>query len=195
MKKILTITLITFLAIGCATKTPTDNSLQTIKKDFTNYLNLITDKKFEKAMDYIPAIFFEIFPKEQMIKLMEQTFNSSDIEIQIDKAQILNVDAIEKIEDTFFSKIRYIQGMKLRLKGDEETTEMTKKLMKISFEKSFGKENVSYNEETKFFNIKSTKDAVAISKNNKKDWKFLVVEKKSKFILEKILPKKIFDSL
>ena len=68
-------------------------------------------------------------------------------------------------------------------------------LMKLSLEESFGSENVKYNFRNDFFEIKSIKNAYAISKNGKDDWKFLVLEKNQDIILKKLLPEELSSQI
>lgn len=167
----------------------------TIRSDFKNYLNAITTKQFSKSMDFIVPEFFEIFPKEQMIKVMEQTFNNPEIEFELKDPKILGVGKTKKVDNKFYSKLRYSNMMNMRIVSDEEETDEEKKmrinLMKLSFEETFGSGNVDYNSETDFFQIYSEKEVIARSENGKSAWKFLVIEEKQKFIVEKLVPEEV----
>ena len=68
-------------------------------------------------------------------------------------------------------------------------------MTQLSFEKNFGSENVKYNKETDFFEILVEKQVYTISQDGKTDWKFLVIEKKQKVLLEKLLPKELVDKI
>ncbi|MEZ4847302.1 MAG: hypothetical protein R3B93_01440 [Bacteroidia bacterium] len=198
MNKILSIFAMIILISSCGTskkaKTLIENQ-NTIRIDFNNYLEAITNKEFSKSMDYIVPEFFEIFPKEQMIKVMEQTFNNPEMEFELKEPKILEIGKIKKVNERFYSKLRYSNLMNMKFKGEEEETEEEKKmrnnLMKLSFEQTFGSENVEYNSEADFFQIYSEKEVIAISDNGKTEWKFLVVEEKQKFILEKLVPEEV----
>jgi hypothetical protein len=78
---------------------------------------------------------------------------------------------------------------------DEEQNELNRNLMKLTLEKTFGSGNVKFNEETEFYEIHSIKNAFGISENGTSDWKFVIVEPKQKFILEKILPNELTEKL
>ena len=79
--------------------------------------------------------------------------------------------------------------------GNEEKKALTRNLTKLQLEKTFGSGNVEFNEETEFYEIHSIKNAFGISENGISDWKFVVVEPKQKFILEKILPKVLTEKM
>jgi len=170
-----------------------------IEKEFLEYVNLLIDMEFEKSMNYILPDFFEIIPKSQMITLMEQSFNNPSIEIKLTNPIINKIDDSQKIEEKFYSFLTYSNQMNIKILGEEGESEVDKKdrinLTKASFENTFGKENVIYNEKTEFFEIKTEKNVYAISSNGETDWKFLTIEKNQKAILEKLLPKKLTEEL
>ena len=177
--------------------TSTVTPKHTIESDFTSYLGFLVNKEFAKSMEYMVPEFFDIFPKEQMIQVMEQTFNDPNMEFELKDPKILGVGDIAEIEGKFYAKLRYGNKMNMKILGEEEESEEDKemriKFTKLSFEQTFGPENVSYNSESDSYQIYSEKDVVAISENGISDWKFLVVEEKQKFILEKLVPEQVLD--
>lgn len=168
---------------------------ETIEKQFTEYSQLVIDKEFDKAFDYAPEEIFEIIPREQMVKMMGMVLNSTDFEYKATLPKIISISDILKIEEVNYVKIKTsseAQMKFLKLEEDEDR-EMKIPLYKLSFEKKFGIGNVKYNEETHFFEINTTKNAIAKS-NNLKDWKFAIVENDSqRLILERFIPKQLFE--
>lgn len=193
-KNILTILILTSCIIGFA-----QDYKKNIETEFTEYLNALVNMDFEKSVEYIAPEFFDIVPKSQMIKLMEQTFNNPTVEFEIKNPKILTINDSEKIANKYYSLLTYSNQMNMKIDSEEEETEDEKtmriNMTKLSFEQTFGSENVKYNEETNFFEIQSQKDVYGISENGETDWKFLVIEKKQKVILEKILPKELADKI
>ena len=193
-RTLLTTLFLTICTIGIA-----QDYKENIKSEFTEYLNSLINMEFEKSFEYITPEFFEIVPKSQMIKLMEQTFNNPTMDIEIKNPKILTVNDSEKIENKYYSLLTYSNQMNLKIISEEEETEDEKKmrinLTKLSFEQNFGSENVQYNEKTEFFEIQSQKDVYGISENGETNWKFLVLEKDSKIILDKILPKELAEKI
>lgn len=173
---------------------------ENINKDFIDYNELILRQEFEKSMDYMLPEFFEIIPKNQMVMLMQQIYNNPDLEFKMDKPKDIVYGEPRKIEEKYYSEITYSYNINMKFKSieegeDEKQQELTKTLTKLSLEKTFGSGNVKYDDETEFFEIHLIKNAFGISKNGKSDWKFVVVEPKQKFILEKILPKELTEKL
>jgi len=193
-KTLLTILFLTICTVGIS-----QDYKKKIESEFTEYLNSIVNMEFEKSMEYITPEFFEIVPKSQMIKLMEQTFNNPAMEIEIKNPKILTVNDSQNIENKYYSLLTYSNQMNMKINGEESETADEKttriNLTKLSLEQTFGSENVKYNDETGFFEIQSQKEVYAFSENGESDWKFLVIEKKQKMILDKLLPKELAEKI
>lgn len=193
-RNLLTILFLTICGIGIA-----QDYKKNIESEFSAYLNSIVNMEFEKSMEYITPEFFEIVPKSQMIALMEQTFNNPTMEFEILNPKILSVNDFQKIENKYYSLLTYSNQLNIKINSEDQETkdekEMRINLTKQSFEQTFGAENVKYNEKSDFFEIQSQKDVYAISENGITDWKFLVIEKKQRMILDKILPKELAEKI
>lgn len=64
-------------------------------------------------------------------------------------------------------------------------------MVKENLTTKLGAENVSYDEQTRFFTLKSVKPVIA-SSTDKKAWKFITVDNESqKAMLEKFIPKEL----
>ena len=170
-----------------------------IDTDFTDYVNLLINQDFEKSMDYIPEAFFDILPKETLIAVLKKTFNNHDMQIELKDPKILKIQDVRKIEGKYYSELTYSNIMNMKMIGEEDESEEDKELRisltKRAFEKTFDKNNVSYDEETEFFSIYVVKDVYAISNNGETEWKFLTIEKNQKEVLKTILPKKLWNKL
>ena len=197
MKRIL----ILLLLVSNLTFGQTDeNYKENLNKDFIEYNDLILNQDFEKAMDFMLPEFFEIIPKNQMILLMKQVYNNPDLEFKADKPKDIEYGKSKKIEGKYYSEITYSYDIKMKFNNvdeskDEEQNKLNRNLMKLTLEKTFGSGNVKFNEETEFYEIHSIKNAFGISENGTSDWKFVIVEPKQKFILEKILPNELTEKL
>ena len=101
----------------------------TIRTDFSSYLNLIKDGEFDKAMDYLIPEFFEIVPRDQMIQVLEETFNSPELEFELKDPKILNVGAAKKVEDKFYSKLKYSNRMGIKSVSYTHLTLPTKRIV------------------------------------------------------------------
>lgn len=193
--------LILLMLVSNLTFGQTDETFkENLNKDFIEYNDLILNQEFEKSMDYMLPEFFEIIPKNQMILLMQQIYNNPDLEFQADKPKDIVYGELNKIEERYYSEITYSYDIKMKFKNleeseDEEQNDLNKNLLKLTLEKTFGSGNVIFNQETEFYEIHSIKNAFGVSQNGMTDWKFVVIEPKQKFILEKILPKELTEKI
>ena len=130
---------------------------------------------------------------------MDQTFNNPEMEFAIKNPKILVVNDSQRIEDKYYSLLTYSNQLDMKMDSEDPETEDEKKarinLTQLYLEETFGSGKVGYNEGTEFFEIQSQKDVYAISENGQTDWKFLVIEKEQKMILDKILPKELVDKI
>ena len=168
-----------------------------IKASFSDYLDAIVNLEFERSMDYMLPEFFEIVPREQLVGLMEQTFNNPDIHFKIKNPEILKVEDAQKIDGKYYALLTYANDMEIQLQAEaDETSEekgMRVSLTQAAFEQSFGKDNVVYNDSLDQYLIHSEKDVYSISENGVTDWKFLVLGEKQKAILERLLPAQLIE--
>ena len=192
---------ILLLIVSNVTFSQTSENYQVnLNQDFVEYNNLILNQEFEKSMDYMLPEFFEIIPKNQMVILMKQVYNNPDLEFKMDKPKDISYGEPKKINEKYYSEITYSYDIKMKFNNieeseNEEKKELTRNLTKLQLEKTFGSGNVKFNEETEFYEIHSIKNAFGISENGMSDWRFVVVEPKQKFILEKILPKVLTEKI
>ena len=101
---------------------------KTIEIEFTEYLNSIVNKNFAKSMDYVIPEFFEIIPKSQMIKVMEQTFNNPSMEFELKNPKIISINDAQKIAEKFYSLLSYSNQMNMKIRNEGEETEDEKKM-------------------------------------------------------------------
>ncbi len=169
-----------------------------IKREFTEYLNFISNKEFEKSTEYIPEVFFECTPKEQIIKLMAERFNNPSVTIQFVNPKIGKINNSKEVEGKYYALFSYSNQMNVKDNSAEKDTKERKSIKvnyaKESFDKTFGSKNVKYNETTGFFEIRIYERVCAISENGQTNWKFLII-KEQKAVFEKLLPKEIYKKI
>ena len=163
-----------------------------VERQFIEYNNLIINKDFEKAINlYSNEDFLKIFPKEQLLAFMEQTFKSPEIEFKLylPENMIISNKIIEESGKKFV-KISYHQNMEMKFNADDVEPE---KLLS-ALQGEFGYDNVKYNDATAFYEIHTDKSAVA-SSSDSKNWKFTVMEKKQIPILKHFIPEQFLREL
>jgi len=132
-----------------------------------------------------------------MIQLLESTFNNPNMEIQLKDAEVVSVADKEEFNKKYYATLIYSSVMDMKINNPEEEEkeqrDLRNTLLLLNFQKTFGLENVKYDKEIDQYEIKATKEVYAISNDGETNWKFLVVEKKQRFILEQFLPQELID--
>ena len=191
MKKILF-----FLLIVSSSVAQTVN--QTVEKQYLAYSKLIIDRKINDALDYTNPDMFKIVPRDQMLTAMESIFNNPQLEYRMLMPTASDFGPVKKMNAKNY--VRFISHniveMRLNTTTAAKTAEeemIAKESMQVGLEQKFGKENVSYNDKTGFYKIKTTK-AVVASSEDLANWKFLVVDNpKLKTMLAGIIPAEMLE--
>lgn len=168
-----------------------------VTEQYMAYSKLIIEKNFEKGFDYLNEGIFEIAPRDQMMQVMDQTFNNPELTVEMTMPEVSDFSTAKKIEAKYYIKFKSLNVVRMRMNtliNPEKTAEENKAMidmLKQSFESKFGAGNVSYDEKTNFFSLKATKPVIAAS-TDKKNWKFITVDSdEMKPMLESFIPKEL----
>ncbi|WHF52656.1 hypothetical protein QGN23_05095 [Chryseobacterium gotjawalense] len=181
-----------FLCFSFSVLAFSQNIQSDIDSQFRDFSSLIENKNFGKALDIFGnEDFLKIFPKEQMIALMDQMFNSKDFDLKIHQPEnlIVSTDIIKDKNNTFV-KLSYKQNLEMKFNMPGIKSGQLLSALKAEF----GDGQVDYNESTGFFEVRTIKDAVANS-SDLKNWKFTIIEKKQIPILKQFIPESFLRSL
>lgn len=183
MKKFLSICF-----LGAALLAFSQNYSREIEKQFQDYTQLIANKSFAKALDsYANEDFLNLIPKDQMLKMMDQVFNSKEIEFVTHEPQNLKIEeTVLKKGTVSYVKLNYDQRIDMKFNSNV----LQKEQLLAALQREFGEENVKYNETTHFYEIQTHKDAIANSKDLA-NWKFTVLERDQMPLLSQFLPKEL----
>ncbi|QNR24095.1 hypothetical protein [Croceimicrobium hydrocarbonivorans] len=163
---------------------------QAVKDGFNKYQVLLQEKKFNEAMTYIYPELFTLVPKEQLLKILNQTFSNPMLEVKMGESKVTKTGQVQEINGKKYMIITYKGVTQMKPGGNAEQQALLKDRMQAGFNEQFGAENVTYNESTGFFTIHMEKEAVAIS-TDAKNWTYLSIEAQQKLMIEKILPAEI----
>jgi hypothetical protein len=194
MKKILFIVL--FIS-GFLSKAQSVN--QTIERQFKMYSRLIVDRKINEALNYTNPEMFKIVPRERMVATMEEIFKNPQVDLKTLMPTVSDFEPVKKINGKNYVRFKSHTVVEMKFNSDSkqpQTAEekmVAREMTAAAVEQKFGKENVSYNESTGFYKVKSTK-AVVASSDDLKDWKFVVVDNpKMKTMLATFIPAELLE--
>lgn len=188
--KFFTILFILFSIFSFAQAKATSDD-QSIRKSLVYFVNTIKYKKIDQAVECIYPKFFTIISKEQMTQLLNMTYNNPLLKVEVQDMKFGNIEKPELISGEHFSIVNYFLKLKCDVSAMNE--DMKKKIGEAMISK-YGKGNVKFVQNEGSYIINADMRACAISKD-KKNWKFLILEKQYKPQLVKILPKKILDKI
>ena len=163
-----------------------------IENQFTDYNILLAEKQFEKALtNYENEHYLELVPKDQLVSLMNEMFNSSEINFILEKPHdvVISDEIIEQNGEKFV-KIDYQQNFEMKFNNPN----LARYTIYSSLKNEFGSENVEFDKETGYFLISTNKVAVGKSRDLQ-SWKFSILEKKSIPILIKFIPEQYLKNL
>lgn len=190
--KFFTILLSFFLILSCSKKQDVDYKKE-IKKSLTAFIENVKSKKIENAANFIYPKYLDEITREQMINILNLSYNNPALMVDIKDFKINNIEESEKINDEYFSMISYSFKMKFKVQWDLiPNAELAKQKTDIALKTKYGKENVQYSDKEDYYLINAKMRACAISQNEK-DWTFLILDEKHKEELVNILPEKILN--
>lgn len=174
-----------------------DSAIKSIKTDFLAYNKKLKNKDLENALDYVLPEFFTYFPKEKLLQKMKLLMQDESMKYVLNDPIINEIKPITKSNSKYYSLIDYNGDFAIQFKQSlnlsKEEWQKFKAYYLQNFNKTFGKENVSFNDNTKFFKIKSKNYILAVSTNGKDHWKFLQIDPNLGDIYTKIIPKDILE--
>lgn len=179
---------LSLMSFGQTNANPDDAA---IKKSLTYFVNNIKTKQIDQSVNCIYPKFFTVVPKEQMTQILNMTYNNPFMKIEVSNLQFGNIEKPELINGEYFSIAQYYFTMKCNMSSLNDDM---KKQVNTMLQKRYGKNNVKYVSKEGIYTINTNMKACAVSKD-RKNWKFVIVEKEYKPQLVKVLPKKVLDKI
>lgn len=180
---------IVFVSFTISTTLSAQAYKDSIKAQFLRYTNLLIEKDFAKSTEYINPGFFKLIPRQQLVAVIEKTYNNPVLDFNIENPVVISIGNSKVINGDNFVKMQYSNFLKMHFISSDGKVQDTA-ATKGALIKQFGQKNVSYDAATDTYKILVIKDVIANS-TNKKNWTFVVVEEKQKPILEKFIPKEL----
>ena len=180
--------LITIL-VSCRSDKPLNKRFQ---KDIEKYTKAYNSRDWEKVILMIYPKLFDILPKQQMILY----FMLSE---SIGPRTVPEFDRIDSISDIIVSgdekycRIFYDGIIRYSITGDLISKNMDQ--LKKSYLDKYAAKNVQFNERRHLIKIHVDKSMIAISNNNKNDWKYVEYAGNMKEMLLKIIPDEVHQKL
>ncbi|EAQ41772.1 hypothetical protein [Polaribacter sp. MED152] len=170
-----------------------------IKERFIKMQQALLDKEFEKSLEFTAEELFEIVPKEQLVSVMEATFNNPKMQIDSDLPKVLDISDVFQVKNKFYAILKITGNQRIRVLGDDNKAlgldDRLLYALKLNFEQQYGSENVKFDEKTKFFNVIVNQTIVSISYDGETDWKYLAIDNLKLEIISKLLPQEVLNKV
>jgi len=170
-----------------------------IKERFIKMQQALLDKEFEKSLEFTAEELFEIVPKEQLLSVMEATFNNPKMQIDSDLPKVLDISDVFQVKNKFYAILKITGNQRIRVLGDDNKAlgldDRLLYALKLNFEQQYGSENVKFDEKTKFFNVIVNQTIVSISYDGETDWKYLAIDNLKLEIISKLLPQEVLNKV
>jgi len=172
MRILITLCFLVLLSCGGnkkATTTPQNTYEAEIREKLNLYNKKMAEGDYIASLDFVYPKLFEIIPKETMVGLFKQTFDSEDMKITISDSKILKVhDNYIEADNKLYTLVDYSFNMNMKLTGEMVDAA---EFMIGTFEAEYGKENIIYNKEESTFEIKTLNQMITIKENG--EWYIL----------------------
>jgi hypothetical protein len=193
MKFKLIIFVISFFSILSCSQTKEVDYESGIKRSLTAMVENIKSKNIENAVNFIYPKYLDLITREQMIKILNISYNNPSMMVDIQDFKIDNIEKPQLIDKEYFSITNYSFKMKLKIDWNSiPNKDIVKQKMEEAMILKYGKENVQYLGNDDYFLINAKMKACAIS-NEGKDWTFLMLDKKYKSEIVGLVPEKILE--
>ncbi|MBC7851021.1 MAG: hypothetical protein H7Y31_14865 [Chitinophagaceae bacterium] len=169
MKRYLLSCLIVFLSF--ATTAQTDTSLT---NRLAEYTRLTRELEIVKLMDYIHPSLFELAPRDQMIEMFQNIYDSKEMTIRIGSLENKAISEPFTLKKATYRKVDYYMVMNMKFKDSSATADPTFVTTMIeNLQGALPKKEVSFDKATNAFVIKGMDVLIAIKDDATTPWLFL----------------------
>ena len=181
-----------FLVFGIIGNAQQDTSLV---NRVNKMLKLTQVKDLEKVMDFTYPKLFTIAPREALIELMKNTYETDEYIIELDSVNVVTIFPIFKINDTSYAKVKHTMLMKMKYKEPYDTADKENKELMVSLmQQKFGEGNVRFDPIANSMNIFMIPDMVGI-KTRSSNWTFANLNEDNPAMLNMLFSKQVLNKL
>ena len=158
-------------------------------------LKLTQVKDLEKVMDFTYPKLFTIAPREALIEVMKNTYETDEYIIELDSVNVVTIFPIFKINDTSYAKVKHTMLMKMKYKEPYDTADKESKEFMVSLmQQKFGEGNARFDPIANSLNILMVPDMVGI-KTKTSNWTFANLNEDNPAMLNMLFSKQVLNKL
>jgi hypothetical protein len=162
-----------------------------ISEKLAQFFQATQEKNWEQVLDLTYPKLFELVPREQMLGLF-QGMESEGMSFEMGDMVIKDIYGVEDFEGETFTAVDYGLRMDIRLSG-ENFNDQALGFMQVSFETTYGADNVRLDKENKTFIIQAEKTLFAIADEGTENWHFIEKNAEQTAILEQLIAAEVLE--
>jgi hypothetical protein len=172
----------------------------TLERRLAEFMQANEKLEFSKVLDYTYAKLFTIVPRNQMLEILQNTFDNENMSIKLDSLRIDSIYPVFKLENGSYAKVIYSFNMFMLIKyPDGDSLSVDEKKEKNDFMVSalggqYGENNVSIDPITGFLKIQVTSPMAAVKDQIAKQWSFVNLKEKDP-LMDRLFDKEVLKRL
>ncbi len=172
-----------------------------IRRVFDEYAVHVINKDNTKLVEYLHPGLFDLAPKEFFIKMMDEAYGDSTININFSEMIVDGISEPVVMEGNKYALIDHNFDIKMQMLPADDSPEAKEEnagaaaLSLPMFHQVYGEENVKFDEETVTFTIHSASETIAVNDEKSNGWKFLENKEDTKPLIANILPAAVLEKL
>jgi len=152
-----------------------DSSLE---RRLAEFMQVNDEMDLNKVLDYTYPKLYTIVPRDQMLEVLQNTFDNENMSIRLDSLHINTIYPVFRLENGSYAKVIYSMSMGMAFKNNEDSLTAEKKkerddFLLSSLSEQYGAGNVSIDPVSGYLKIKMVSPMVAVKDEYAKQWSFV----------------------
>jgi len=152
-----------------------DSSLE---RRLAEFMQVNDEMDLNKVLDYTYPKLYTIVPRDQMLEVLQNTFDNENMSIRLDSLHINTIYPVFRLENGSYAKVIYSMSMGMAFKNNEDSLTAEKKkerddYMLSSLSEQYGTGNVHIDPVSGNLKIKMVSPMVAVKDEYAKQWSFV----------------------
>jgi len=150
-----------------------------LERRLAEFMQVNDEMDLNKVLDYTYPKLYTVVPRDQMLEVLQNTFENENMSIRLDSLHINTIYPVFKVENGSYAKVIYSMNMIMAFKTnnkDSLTPEKKKErddFMISSLSEQYGAGNVSIDPVSGDLKIKMISPMVAVKDEYAKQWSFV----------------------
>jgi hypothetical protein len=183
---------------ACGSKKTTGKETDTgLSQRLEEFMKANDEMNLEKVLDYTYPKLFDIAPRAEVLKVMQETFDSDQVKVQLDSVKVDSLYPVFQLGKGSYAKVKYSMVMLMNFNVSKDIAKAVSKeqneAIRQGLSQQYGEENVRMDEKG-IIHIRVQSPMVAIKDELSKDWTFVNL-KEGDELTNKLISKEVLEKL